>query len=77
MPSEQLHAVILLVLALGHVTAGLHLDRAFLWVGFLMAAGYVLVTLVSWYAWTAVGVVLATALAVAGIREGRRREATS
>ena len=35
-PSEQLHAVILLVLALGYVTAGLHLDRPLLWVGLLM-----------------------------------------
>jgi hypothetical protein len=77
MPSEQLHAVILLVLALGYVTAGLHLDRPLLWVGLLMAAGFVLVTLVSSYAWTVVGIALAVGLTVAGIREGRPREATT
>ena len=36
MPSETLQAVILLVLALGYFTAGLHLDRHLLWVGLLM-----------------------------------------
>ena len=77
MPSEQLHAMILLVLALGYVTAGLHLDRPMLWVGLLMGAGFVVVTLVSAYAWTAVGIALAVGLTVAGIREGRPREATS
>lgn len=77
MPWEQHHAVILLVLALGYVTAGLHLDRPLLWVGLLMGAGFVLVTLVSSYAWTAVGIALAVGLTVAGIREGRPGEATT
>jgi hypothetical protein len=77
MPSKQLHAVILLVLALGYFTAGLHLDRPLLWAGLLLGAGFVLVTLVSAYAWTALGIALAVCLTVAGIREGRRREATT
>jgi hypothetical protein len=74
---EHFHAVILLVLALGYFTAGLHLDRPFVWVGLLMAGGFVVVTLVSWYAWTTVGLALAAALTVAGIREGRTGEATT
>ena len=77
MPSETLHAVILLVLALGYFTAGLHLDRRLLWVGLLMGAGFLAVTLVSWYAWTVVGIALATSLILAGMREGRSREATT
>lgn len=77
MPSETLHAVILLVLALGYFTAGLHLDRHLLWVGLLMGAGFLVVTLVSLYAWTVVGIVLAISLIVAGIREGRPGEATT
>jgi len=77
MRSEQLHPVILLVLALGYFTAGLHLDRPLLWVGLLMGAGFVLVTLVSVYAWTALGFALAVGLTVAGIRVGRLREATT
>jgi hypothetical protein len=42
-----------------------------------MAGGFVVVTLVSWYAWTTVGLALAAALTVAGIREGRTGEATT
>jgi hypothetical protein len=64
-------------LSLGYFTAGLHLDRSFLWIGLLMGAGAVVVTFVSLYAWTAVGIVLAASLIVAGVREGRSREATS
>ena len=77
MPSETLHAVILLLLSLGYFTAGLHLDRAFLWVGLLMGAGSIVITVVSLYAWTAVGIILAVSLTVAGMREGRSREATA
>lgn len=77
MPSATLHTVILLLLALGYFTAGLHLDRAFLWVGFLMGAGSIVVTMVSPYAWTAVGITLAVSLTVTGLRQGRSREATS
>ncbi len=77
MPPETLHAEILLLLSLGYFTAGLHLDRRLLWVGFLMGAGSVVVTVVSLYAWTAVGIALAVSLTVAGMMEGRSREATT
>jgi hypothetical protein len=76
-PSNALHAVILLVLALGYFTAGLHLDRAFLSVGVLMAAGAIVVTVVSAYAWTGLGIALAVSLVVAGIRQGRSRAAAA
>jgi hypothetical protein len=77
MPSGTLHTVILLLLSLGYFTAGLHLDRSFLWVGLLMGAGSVVVTVVPLYAWTTVGIALAVSLTVAGMREGRSREATT
>lgn len=77
MPSGTLHTVILLLLSLGYFTAGLHLDRSFLWVGLLMGAGSIFVTVVSLHAWTVVGIALAVSLTVAGIREGRSREATT
>ena len=70
-PSNALHAVILLVLALSYLTAGVHLDRFYLWVGLLMAAGSIVVTVVSTYAWTALGIALAVSLLAAGIRQGR------
>jgi hypothetical protein len=77
LPANALQTVILLVLALGYFTAGLHLDRALLWVGALMAAGAVGVTLVPAYAWTGLGIALAVALVVAGIGQGRSRATTA
>jgi hypothetical protein len=71
---DVMNALILLILAFGYFTAGVHGDREMLWIGVLMAAGYVLVSVVPAYAWTAVGVALAVALAVAGLRRGRGRE---
>jgi hypothetical protein len=65
----------LLVLALGYFHAGIHLDRPFLWIGILMALGYLSVLFVTAYAWTVLGVVLAIALVVAGLRETRLHEA--
>jgi hypothetical protein len=77
LPSGALGTQILVVLALGYFTAGLHLDRSFLWVGLLMGAGSIVVTFVSSYAWTGLGIALAVSLAVAGIRQGRSLEATN
>ena len=71
---EELSTAILLILALGYFLAGVHLDRAMLWIGLVMAGGYVAVMLVSAYAWTLVGVALAVALAVAGVRGGYPNE---
>lgn len=76
LPSSTLHTVILLVLALGYFTAGLHLDRSFLWVGLLMGAGSIVVTFVAAYAWTGLGIALAVSLTIAGIRQGRVLETT-
>lgn len=72
---EALNGVILLILAVGYFTAGVHGEPPLLWIGLLMAGGYVLVTLASSYAWSILGVVLAIALAGAGVREGRSSEA--
>lgn len=74
-PSATLHTAILLVLAIGYFTAGLHLDRFFLWVGLLIGAGSIVVTFVSAYAWTGLGIALAVSLTIAGIRQGRSVEA--
>ena len=68
---------ILLILALGYFQAGVHLDRALLWIGLLMCAGYLFVMFVSAYAWTVVGLVLAAALTIAGLRGERPHEAAA
>ena len=46
LPPDALGPAILLILALGYFEAGVHLDRPFLWVGLLMACGYVFVLFV-------------------------------
>lgn len=74
---DGLGPAILLILALSYFQAGVHLDRALLWIGLLMGASYVFVIFVSGYAWTVVGVVLATALTIAGLRGGRAHEAAA
>ena len=77
LPRDALGPAILLILALGHFEAGVHLDRTFLWVGLLIGAGYVVVLFVGAYAWTVVGLVIATALSIGGLRGGRLREAAA
>jgi hypothetical protein len=77
LPWGSLNATILLILALGYFQAGVHLDPALLWIGLLMGGGYVFVLFVSTYAWTVIGLVLAAALAIAGLRGGRPHEATA
>ena len=74
-PWEVMNSVTLLILAFGYFTAGVHGDRGLLWIGLVMGAGYVLVALVSAYAWTIVGVAIAVALAVTGLRGRRAHEA--
>jgi hypothetical protein len=68
---DDVSTAILLILALGYFLAGVHLDHAMLWVGLVMAGGYVAVMLISAYAWTVVGVAVALALVVTGIRGTR------
>lgn len=74
---EALGPAILLILALGYFQAGVHIDRTFLWLGLLMAAGYVFVIFATAYAWTVVGLILAVAFAAAGLRGGRPRESAA
>ena len=74
---DGLGRAILLILALSYFQAGVHLDRALLWIGLLMGGGYVFVLLVPVYVWTVVGLVFAAALTVAGLRGGRPNEATA
>lgn len=71
LPQQALTPVILIVVALGYVSAGVYLDRSFFAVGLFMAAGAVLVPILDVAAWTIVGVLIAATLVRAGLREGR------
>lgn len=74
---QALGPAILLILALSYFEAGVHIDRTFLWLGLLMAAGYVFVIFTTAYAWTIVGLIVAVAFAAAGLRGGRPHEAAA
>ncbi len=63
--------VILLVVAFGWWTAGVHFDRNFLWLGGVMMAGFMATLVELPYAWTATGVL--TSGALLGIALGRGR----
>lgn len=67
----EVHKIILLVIAFGYFLAGVHLDRPLVWVGLLMAAGYVALFFIPAYGWTLVGILMATALVVTGVVGGR------
>ncbi len=73
---RALPAAVLLVVALGYFLAGVHLAPPLLWVGGLVAAGYLAVLVVPGPVWIAVGVLLCVALVLGGLaveRPGGRR----
>ena len=73
-PWEEVSRIILLVVTFGWWCAGVHFDRVFLWLGGLMALGFVGTLVIPAYSWTALGVAIAIALVVAAFLGGRRRE---
>ncbi len=68
---EHLSRIILLIVSFGYVLAGAHLDRPLLWVGLLMAAGYVSFFFINSYAWTILGVVVACGLVAASVIQSK------
>jgi hypothetical protein len=68
MAPNAIGPAILLILALGHFTAGLYLYPALRWTGVLLAAGYLFVLFETTYAWVVLGVLFAVALVVSGLR---------
>lgn len=69
-----LSQVILLLVALGWWTAGVHFDRNFLWFSAVMILGFVGTLFISSHIWTAIGVLLAVNLVIAALRK-RKGEA--
>jgi hypothetical protein len=63
--------VVLLLIALTYFLAGVHLDRAMLWVSGLLVAGYLALFVVAAWAWTVIGLTLAAGLAACAAA-GRR-----
>lgn len=73
----ELHKFIVLVIALGYFLAGVHLDRALIWIALLMIAGYVALFFIPAYGWTMVGVLMAVGLVATSFIGGRSRAAAS
>ena len=67
--------VMLLLLALSFFLAGVHLSPPLLWVGLLMAAGYLLTFFVTGHVWTTVGLVVSLALLLSALLARRRERA--
>lgn len=67
-----LSQVILLIVALGWWTAGVHFDRIFLWLGGIMMLGFLGILFMDRYAWTTMGVLLGIVLIVTAIRQGKK-----
>jgi hypothetical protein len=63
--------LVLLVVAFGWWTAGVHFDRSFLWLAGIMAAGSLAMIFVQQYVWTVMGVLVF--LALTGMVTKRRR----
>ena len=74
-PGEELGRVILLIVTFGWWTAGVHFDRAFLWLGGMMALGFVGTLFFPMYAWTVLGISLAIALICIALRKGKSDDA--
>ncbi len=65
----------LLIVALGYVTAGVDVDRRYLWPGGAMLVGYGLLLLPVAFAWTIIGVLVASGLALSAWITGHPRVA--
>jgi hypothetical protein len=67
--------VILLLVALAYFLNGVHMERPLLWVGILMAAGYLATFVVAKHVWTILGLVISAALVASALVEGRKAAA--
>jgi Flp pilus assembly protein TadB len=77
-PPEIAVGNFLLVTGLVYALAGVHLERPLLWSGLLMLAAYVVLVLLALpYTWTASGLMIALALAWAGLASQRQRAAAA
>jgi hypothetical protein len=63
----------LLIVALSYFMGGLYFERSLIYIGILLAAGYVAVGFMHGYVWTALGVLVCIALLGAGLTSRLRR----
>jgi len=64
---EDIGKVILLIVAFGRWSGGVHFDRVFMWIGLVMGLGFVAVLWVDRYAWTCLGALIAAVLIIKGL----------
>ena len=68
---EDLGKVILLLVAFGWWSGGVHFDRVFMWLGGVMGLGFLAVIWIDRYAWTCLGLLLAAALIAKAVADQR------
>jgi len=61
---EDLGKVILLLVAFGWWSGGVHFDRVFMWLGGVMGLGFLAVIWIDRYAWTGLGILVAAVLII-------------
>jgi len=64
---EDIGTVILLIVAFGWWSGGVHFDRVFMWLGLAMGLGFVAVLWIDRYAWTCLGTLIAVVLIIRGL----------
>jgi len=73
--SEDLGKVILLIVAFGWWSGGVHFDRVFMWLGGVMGLGFLAVIWIDRYAWTCLGVLVAIVLIMKAFSSQRGEQA--
>lgn len=68
---ELVSQVIMLTVAFGWWTAGVHFDRNFLWLSLVMAAGYVASLFLTEYVWTLTGILMFIVLGAMALEKTR------
>ncbi|MCP4546914.1 MAG: hypothetical protein GY835_10665 [bacterium] len=72
-PGQELSRLILIIIAFGWWTAGVHFDRLFLWLGGIMGLGFLGTLVFDRFVWTSMGVLIAIVLLVAAQRRWSSR----
>jgi hypothetical protein len=66
---------VLLLVAMSYFYAGVHLDRALIWVAIALLVGFLVVAFMAGPVWTAVGALIAASLGAVGFTRVRQARA--
>jgi hypothetical protein len=72
---ESFPQIVLLLIVMSYFYAGVHLDRALIWVAIALSIGFLVVVFVAGPVWTAVGALIAASLGAVGFTRVRAARA--